>query len=179
MSEYTAHSSGNPKFETGAEGFLHVLNTTFTCPAHPSCPPQSLPPQQTKDIAMNAHFTTSSQMTEHTTHIGTSPQFTTSSHYKHLIPETGPTDAPQDDLHPALHLDDGSYQAILVGVIIVIILVLLVLAAVLLRYMYRHKGSYHTHEAKGTAHAETADAALRGDPALQEAMDDSKKEYFI
>ncbi|KPP70342.1 Glycophorin-C-like [Scleropages formosus] len=82
-------------------------------------------------------------------------------------------------LPPALHSDYGWYNGILAGVVIAIILVLLILAAVLLRYMYRHKGSYHTNEAKGTEHAETADAALRGDPALREAVDDSKKEYFI
>lgn len=45
--------------------------------------------------------------------------------------------------------------------------------------MYRHKGTYHTNEAKGSEFAETADAALQGDPALQEAVDESKKEYFI
>ncbi|KTF89149.1 hypothetical protein cypCar_00005070 [Cyprinus carpio] len=45
--------------------------------------------------------------------------------------------------------------------------------------MYKHKGTYHTNEAKGTEFAETADAALRGDPALKDAMDESKKEYFI
>uniref|UniRef100_A0A672PYE0 Glycophorin-C-like n=1 Tax=Sinocyclocheilus grahami TaxID=75366 RepID=A0A672PYE0_SINGR len=64
-------------------------------------------------------------------------------------------------------------------VIAVVGLVLLLLLAVILRYMYKHKGTYHTNEAKGTEFAETADAALRGDPALQDAMDESKKEYFI
>ncbi|XP_064800687.1 glycophorin-C-like isoform X2 [Oncorhynchus masou masou] len=62
-------------------------------------------------------------------------------------------------------VDDGYFDAIL-GVVVI-------------RYMYRHKGTYHTNEAKGTEFAETADAALRGDPALQDAMDESKKEYFI
>ncbi|XP_018591066.1 glycophorin-C [Scleropages formosus] len=101
------------------------------------------------------------------------PQFTTSSSSRedYFIPSAVPTDAPRSDY--------GWYNGILAGVVIAIILVLLILAAVLLRYMYRHKGSYHTNEAKGTEHAETADAALRGDPALREAVDDSKKEYFI
>ncbi|XP_029490959.1 glycophorin-C-like isoform X4 [Oncorhynchus nerka] len=66
-----------------------------------------------------------------------------------------------------------------VAVIAAVVLVLLCLAVVVIRYMYRHKGTYHTNEAKGTEFAETADAALRGDPALQDAMDESKKEYFI
>ncbi|XP_067265263.1 glycophorin-C isoform X2 [Chanodichthys erythropterus] len=64
-------------------------------------------------------------------------------------------------------------------VIAAVCLVLLLLLAIILRYMYQHKGTYHTNEAKGTEFAETADAALRGDPALQDAMDESKKEYFI
>uniref|UniRef100_A0A9J8DGX2 Glycophorin C (Gerbich blood group) n=1 Tax=Cyprinus carpio carpio TaxID=630221 RepID=A0A9J8DGX2_CYPCA len=64
-------------------------------------------------------------------------------------------------------------------VIAVVVLVLILLLAVILRYMYKHKGTYHTNEAKGTEFAETADAALRGDPALKDAMDESKKEYFI
>ncbi|XP_016093244.1 glycophorin-C-like [Sinocyclocheilus grahami] len=74
----------------------------------------------------------------------------------------------------------GPYFEAIVGVVIAVVgLVLLLLLAVILRYMYKHKGTYHTNEAKGTEFAETADAALRGDPALQDAMDESKKEYFI
>uniref|UniRef100_A0A8C2DSF8 Glycophorin C (Gerbich blood group) n=1 Tax=Cyprinus carpio TaxID=7962 RepID=A0A8C2DSF8_CYPCA len=64
-------------------------------------------------------------------------------------------------------------------VIAVVVLVLILLLAIILRYLYKHKGTYHTNEAKGTKFAETADTALRGDPALQDAMDESKKEYFI
>lgn len=65
------------------------------------------------------------------------------------------------------------------AVIAVVVLVFLCLILVILRYMYLHKGTYHTHEANGTEFAETADAALRSDPALQDAMDENKKEYFI
>ncbi|XP_076854467.1 glycophorin-C isoform X6 [Brachyhypopomus gauderio] len=64
-------------------------------------------------------------------------------------------------------------------VIAVVILVLVSVLVVILRYMYRHKGTYHTNEAKDTELAESADAALRGDPALSAAMDEGKKEYFI
>ncbi|XP_056321236.1 glycophorin-C [Danio aesculapii] len=74
----------------------------------------------------------------------------------------------------------GPYFEAIVGVVITaVVLVLLLLLAVILRYMYQHKGTYHTNEAKGTEFAETADAALRRDPALQDAVDESKKEYFI
>ncbi|XP_025974225.1 glycophorin-C [Dromaius novaehollandiae] len=65
------------------------------------------------------------------------------------------------------------------GVIAAVVFVLICLVVVVLRYMYRHKGTYHTNEAKGTEFAESADAALKNDPALQEAVDESKKEYFI
>lgn len=74
----------------------------------------------------------------------------------------------------------GPYFEAIVGVVITaVVLVLLLLLAIILRYMYQHKGTYHTNEAKGTEFAETADAALRRDPALQDAVDESKKEYFI
>ncbi|XP_067458899.1 glycophorin-C-like isoform X1 [Thunnus thynnus] len=76
-------------------------------------------------------------------------------------------------------VDDGYFDAILGVVIAAVILVLIGLAVVVIRYMFRHKGSYRTNEAKGMEFAETADTALRGDPALRDAMDISKKEYFI
>ncbi|XP_067458900.1 glycophorin-C-like isoform X2 [Thunnus thynnus] len=69
--------------------------------------------------------------------------------------------------------------SMLTVVIAAVILVLIGLAVVVIRYMFRHKGSYRTNEAKGMEFAETADTALRGDPALRDAMDISKKEYFI
>lgn len=45
--------------------------------------------------------------------------------------------------------------------------------------MYRHKGTYHTNEAKGTEFAENADVALQDDPSFQDNGGNSKKEYFI
>uniref|UniRef100_A0A8C6QRB1 Glycophorin C n=1 Tax=Nannospalax galili TaxID=1026970 RepID=A0A8C6QRB1_NANGA len=69
--------------------------------------------------------------------------------------------------------------AIIAAVIAAVALVLVCLLFIMLRYLYRHKGTYHTNEAKGTEFAESADAALQSDPALQDAGDNSKKEYFI
>lgn len=57
--------------------------------------------------------------------------------------------------------------------------VLVSLLLLMLHYMYRHKGTYHTNEAKGTEFAENADAALQGDPSLQEIDENNRKEYFI
>ncbi|MBN3322648.1 GLPC protein, partial [Atractosteus spatula] len=67
----------------------------------------------------------------------------------------------------------------LAGVTVALLLVLLCLLGVLIHYMYRHKGTYHTNEAKGTEFAETADVALKSDPSLQDTVDETKKEYFI
>lgn len=64
-------------------------------------------------------------------------------------------------------------------IIAVVVLVLICLLMILLSYMYRHKGTYLTNEAKGSECAETADVALRADPALHDAVDENKKEYFI
>ncbi|XP_069845538.1 glycophorin-C [Dipodomys merriami] len=69
--------------------------------------------------------------------------------------------------------------AIIAAVITAVAFVLVCLLLVMLRYLYRHKGTYHTNEAKGTEFAESADMALQSDPALQDAGDNSRKEYFI
>nr|XP_051704033.1 glycophorin-C [Oryctolagus cuniculus] len=69
--------------------------------------------------------------------------------------------------------------AIIAGVIAAVAFVLVCLLLVMLHYMYRHKGTYHTNEAKGTEFAESADAALQDDAGLQDASDSSRKEYFI
>uniref|UniRef100_A0A8C7S7D7 Contactin associated protein-like 5a n=1 Tax=Oncorhynchus mykiss TaxID=8022 RepID=A0A8C7S7D7_ONCMY len=71
-------------------------------------------------------------------------------------------------------------SAVIGGVVSAVIFITLCVVVVMTRFLYQHRqGTYHTNEAKGTEFAETADAALRGDPALQDAMDESKKEYFI
>uniref|UniRef100_A0AAY4BYV9 Neurexin/syndecan/glycophorin C domain-containing protein n=1 Tax=Denticeps clupeoides TaxID=299321 RepID=A0AAY4BYV9_9TELE len=76
-------------------------------------------------------------------------------------------------------MNNNYFDVLIAAVVTAIVLVLVCVAAVMLRYMYRHKGTYHTNEAKGTEFAESADAALRTDPALHDAMDERKKEYFI
>ncbi|XP_022446291.1 glycophorin-C isoform X1 [Delphinapterus leucas] len=69
--------------------------------------------------------------------------------------------------------------AVIAGVIAAVAFVLVCLLFLMLHYMYRHKGTYHTNEAKGTEFAESADAALQDDPSLQDNGDSSGKEYFI
>ncbi|XP_048390048.1 glycophorin-C isoform X1 [Stegostoma tigrinum] len=75
--------------------------------------------------------------------------------------------------------NDGMDSALIGGIIAAVIFVVICLLVVLIRYLYRHKGTYHTNEAKGTEFAENADAALKNDPNFQDAVDESKKEYFI
>ncbi|XP_033856004.3 contactin-associated protein-like 2 [Acipenser ruthenus] len=71
-------------------------------------------------------------------------------------------------------------SAIIGGVIAVVIFTILCTLVFLIRYMFRHKGTYHTNEAKGAESADTADAAIMGnDPNFTETIDESKKEWFI
>ncbi|XP_042187664.1 contactin-associated protein-like 2 isoform X2 [Callorhinchus milii] len=71
-------------------------------------------------------------------------------------------------------------SAIIGGVIAVVIFTILCTLVFLIRYMFRHKGTYHTNEAKGTESAENADAAIMNtDPNFTETIDESKKEWFI
>lgn len=66
------------------------------------------------------------------------------------------------------------------GVIAVVIFTILCTLVFLIRYMFRHKGTYHTNEAKGAETADNADAAIIGhDPTFTETIDESKKEWFI
>uniref|UniRef100_A0A8C2Y7M1 Contactin associated protein 2 n=1 Tax=Coturnix japonica TaxID=93934 RepID=A0A8C2Y7M1_COTJA len=66
------------------------------------------------------------------------------------------------------------------GVIAVVIFTILCTLVFLIRYMFRHKGTYHTNEAKGAESAESADAAImNNDPNFTETIDESKKEWLI
>ena len=72
------------------------------------------------------------------------------------------------------------------GIIAVVIFTILCTLVFLIRYMFRHKGTYHTHEAKGAGAAgaeagvggESADTAIIGTDN-PETIDESKKEWFI
>lgn len=68
---------------------------------------------------------------------------------------------------------DGSFEAVLGGVITAIILMLLCLTALVLRYMFKHKGTYLTHEEDGES-IEKADIELQRDTALLEAVEEEE-----
>ncbi|XP_069769031.1 glycophorin-C-like isoform X2 [Narcine bancroftii] len=90
-----------------------------------------------------------------------------------ILPESSPPG------NTALSHDGKMDSAVIGGVIAAVIFVVTCLLVVLIRYLYRHKGTYHTNEAKGTEFAENADVALKNDPNFQDSVDESKKEYFI
>ncbi|XP_003133337.3 glycophorin-C [Sus scrofa] len=92
-----------------------------------------------------------------------------------LLPSTPPQGHDPD---PGMASSDVDI-AVIAGVITAVAFVLVCLLLLALHYMYRHKGTYHTNEAKGTEFAESADAALQDDPSLQDSGDNSRKEYFI
>uniref|UniRef100_A0A4W6FRD8 Contactin associated protein 2 n=1 Tax=Lates calcarifer TaxID=8187 RepID=A0A4W6FRD8_LATCA len=80
------------------------------------------------------------------------------------------------------HLDNtvNRDSAIIGGIIAVVIFTILCTLVFLIRYMFRHKGTYHTNEAKGSGESagESADTAIIGTDN-PETIDESKKEWFI
>ncbi|KAM6435077.1 cell adhesion molecule 3 [Liasis olivaceus] len=72
----------------------------------------------------------------------------------------------------------SSYHAIVGGVVAVVVFLLLILLIILGHYLIRHKGTYLTHEAKGSDDAPDADTAIINAEGGQSGGDD-KKEYFI
>uniref|UniRef100_A0A8C6SDS1 Contactin associated protein like 2b n=1 Tax=Neogobius melanostomus TaxID=47308 RepID=A0A8C6SDS1_9GOBI len=75
---------------------------------------------------------------------------------------------------------DDQNSAVIGGVVSVVIFVVLCFLVFLVRHLFRHKGSYHTNEAKGQESADCADAAIIvSDPAFTETIEESKKEWFI
>ncbi|XP_033988525.1 LOW QUALITY PROTEIN: contactin-associated protein-like 2a [Trematomus bernacchii] len=71
-------------------------------------------------------------------------------------------------------------SAIIGGIIAVVIFTILCTLVFLIRYMFRHKGTYHTNEAKSTGESatESADTAIVGTDN-PETIEESKKEWFI
>ncbi|KAL8184354.1 UNVERIFIED_CONTAM: Cell adhesion molecule 3 [Gekko kuhli] len=81
------------------------------------------------------------------------------------------------DASPVAH-SSSTYHAIIGGVVALIVFLLLSLLIILGHYLIRHKGTYLTHEAKGSDDAPDADTAIINAEGGQTGGDD-KKEYFI
>ncbi|XP_041036569.1 cell adhesion molecule 3-like [Carcharodon carcharias] len=69
-------------------------------------------------------------------------------------------------------------HAVIGGIVAVIVFVALCLLIILIRYLIRHKGTYLTHEAKGSDDAPDADTAIINAEVGHSSSED-KKEYFI
>ncbi|XP_035383620.1 cell adhesion molecule 3 isoform X2 [Electrophorus electricus] len=78
----------------------------------------------------------------------------------------------------AMSTSSGVDHAVIGGVVAVIVFIMLCLLIILGRYLIRHKGTYLTHEAKGSDDAPDADTAIINAEGGQSGADD-KKEYFI
>ncbi|XP_028832048.1 cell adhesion molecule 3 isoform X3 [Denticeps clupeoides] len=78
----------------------------------------------------------------------------------------------------AMSTSSGVDHAVIGGVVAVIVFIMLCLLIVLGRYLIRHKGTYLTHEAKGSDDAPDADTAIINAEGGQSGADD-RKEYFI
>ncbi|XP_019572417.1 cell adhesion molecule 3 isoform X4 [Rhinolophus sinicus] len=72
----------------------------------------------------------------------------------------------------------STYHAIIGGIVAFVVFLLLILLIFLGHYLIRHKGTYLTHEAKGSDDAPDADTAIINAEGGQSGGDD-KKEYFI
>lgn len=88
-------------------------------------------------------------------------------------------DAADNSADPtAMSAGSGVDHAVIGGVVAVIVFILLCLLIVLGRYLIRHKGTYLTHEAKGSDDAPDADTAIINAEGGHSGAED-KKEYFI
>ncbi|XP_066466480.1 cell adhesion molecule 3 [Tiliqua scincoides] len=72
----------------------------------------------------------------------------------------------------------STYHAVIGGVVAIVVFLLLILLIFLGHYLIRHKGTYLTHEAKGSDDAPDADTAIINAEGGQTGSDE-KKEYFI
>ncbi|XP_047006175.1 contactin-associated protein-like 2 [Ictalurus punctatus] len=71
-------------------------------------------------------------------------------------------------------------SAVIGGIIAVVIFTILCTLVFLIRYMFRHKGTYHTNESKGEERFESADTAIiSAEPNFIETIEENKKEWFI
>ncbi|KAM9001429.1 cell adhesion molecule 3 [Sarcophilus harrisii] len=80
--------------------------------------------------------------------------------------------------HSPVISTSSTYHAVIGGIVAFIVFLLLILLIILGHYLIRHKGTYLTHEAKGSDDAPDADTAIINAEGGQSGGDD-KKEYFI
>ncbi|KAK6325171.1 hypothetical protein J4Q44_G00045130 [Coregonus suidteri] len=74
----------------------------------------------------------------------------------------------------AAKVNDGSFEAILGGVIFALLLALLCLALLVLRYIIKHKGTYHTNEAECGDSVDTSSGASPSEQVQLEILDEEE-----
>uniref|UniRef100_A0A8C7S4C4 Contactin associated protein-like 5a n=1 Tax=Oncorhynchus mykiss TaxID=8022 RepID=A0A8C7S4C4_ONCMY len=100
-------------------------------------------------------------------------------------PADSTTSHPLSDQAAKTNKDNISLHdsAVIGGVVSAVIFITLCVVVVMTRFLYQHRQARRDASIKEKEHQTNleiaSDAALRGDPALQDAMDESKKEYFI
>ncbi|XP_059498894.1 cell adhesion molecule 2-like [Stegostoma tigrinum] len=83
------------------------------------------------------------------------------------------------DKDPLSQLTQSSIDhAVIGGIVAVIVFIVLCLLIIMIRYLIRHKGTYLTHEAKGSDGALDADTAIIN-AEVGHSSSEEKKEYFI
>lgn len=80
----------------------------------------------------------------------------------------------------SISLDISISSVFDLGIIAVVIFTTFCILAFLIRYVFRHKGTYHTNESKEAKRSESADTAIiASEPIFTETIDENKKEWFI
>lgn len=79
-----------------------------------------------------------------------------------------------------ISIDISVFSILDLGIIAVVIFTILCILVFLIRYMFQHKGTYHTNESKEAKSSESADTAIiTSEPNFTETIDENKKEWFI
>lgn len=80
----------------------------------------------------------------------------------------------------SISIDISIFSAFNLGIIAVVIFTILCILVFLIRYVFRHKGTYRTNESKEVKRSESADTAIiASEPNFTETIDENKKEWFI
>ncbi|XP_029612240.1 cell adhesion molecule 1 isoform X2 [Salmo trutta] len=117
--------------ETFEQGIIEVVTRLVT---------QNFTEHFTQPFRAGVLTTTSADMTETTSDTFLGVLTTTSADMTETTSDTF--------LVGAANVDDGSFEAIIFGGGIFVLLLALLLALLVLRYIVKHKGTYHTNEAE-------------------------------
>ncbi|KAM9397865.1 uncharacterized protein ACWYII_032995 isoform 11-T11 [Salvelinus alpinus] len=166
--------------ETTTNAFLGVLTTSAdmtetTTDALLGVLTTSADMTETTTDALLVLTTTSADMTETTSDAFLGPRVCTTT--KHGAPQSKRNHQDQGALQTvgAAIVDDGSFQAIVVGVLFALFLaILLALALVLLCYTGKRKGTYYTNEAECGDSVDSYGGASQSEKVLLEILNEEE-----